>query len=53
MVHFSPTRDQTRLVPSRNNLVMDDMDAIEHLYKVLVIGEYGVGKSFYDPLYLN
>ena len=26
------------------------MDAIEHLYKVLVIGEYGVGKSFCDPL---
>lgn len=26
------------------------MDAREHLYKVLVIGEYGVGESFYDPL---
>lgn len=27
------------------------MDAREHLYKVLVIGEYGVGTSFYDPLF--
>lgn len=29
------------------------MDAKEHLYKVLVIGEYGVGGSFNDPLYFE
>lgn len=42
----------SKVVDSRSQsyaslLVSFIMDAKEHLYKVLVIGEYGVGKLFY------
>lgn len=51
LVHFIQLETRPTSSYSESIINFYSMDAREHLYKVLVIGEYGVGKSFYDPLF--